>query len=180
MTTSPVRDVAVGLPRWTPVAGGAAMTLVLAGALWASGHLDSDPVLHDVALFGHLASLVLGFGAVLAVDWVGLLWVLGRRDLSDVLRTAADAHLPIWVGYAGLVATGVLLEPDLDSVATRAKLVLVLAVGWNGVAATTLRAPLAAAPLGRSRALLVRSLVSVAVSQVGWWGAMAVGFLNAR
>lgn len=127
-----------------------------------------------------MASLVLGFGAVLAVDWVALLWVLRQRALPDILRTADNAHLPIWIGYAGLVATGMLLEPDLTGAATRVKLVLVLLIRWNGIVAMTLQTPLAAARTSRSRALLISSGSSAAVSQACWWGAMVVGFLNGR
>lgn len=127
-----------------------------------------------------MASLVLGFGAVLAVDWVALLWVLRQRALPDILRTADNADLPIWIGYAGLVATGMLLEPDLTGAATRVKLVLVLLIRWNGIVAMTLQTPLAAARTSRSRALLISSGSSAAVSQACWWGAMVVGFLNGR
>lgn len=136
-------------------------------------------MLFEVALFGHLASLVLGFGAVLAVDWVALLWVFQRRTLVDIVRTADNARYPIWLGYAGLVATGVLLEPDLTSVATRVKLVIVLMVGLNGGLAMVLHGRLASMAGGApGRRLLLTAVGSATVSQVGWWGAMLVGFLN--
>ena len=100
------------------------------------------PGLQRGALFVHLASLVFGFGAVLAVDWVALLWVLRRRPLGDVLRTSRNTHLPAWLGYAGLLASGALLEPDLSSWATRVKLALVVLIGWNGLVATVMPEPL--------------------------------------
>ncbi|WP_433602646.1 hypothetical protein ACQPXH_13310 [Nocardia sp. CA-135953] len=40
----------------------------LATAIWLSTQLHCTPALHHAALLIHLASLVLGFGAVLAVD----------------------------------------------------------------------------------------------------------------
>lgn len=168
------------LPGWAPVAAAVLMTAGLVGALWVSGHLRTDPVLREVALFAHLACLVVGFGAVLVLDWLGLLWLLGRRTLPDVLRAAGDARAPIWSGYAGLVVSGVLLEPDLTSPATRLKLGLVLLIGWNGVAATALESSLARAggPAAPRRLLLVSGIATL-VSQAGWWGAMLLGFRNA-
>ena len=94
------------------------------------------------------------------------------------MPASAPAY-PIWLGYAGLVATGVLLEPDLTSLATRVKLVLVLMVGWNGVLAMVLHGRLASVTGGAlGRRLLLTAVGSATVSQVGWWGAMLVGFFN--
>lgn len=169
------------MPDWAPVGLAALLTVVLGGALWTAGHLRPDPVLHEVALFAHLASLVLGFGAVLAVDWVALLWLLRQRPLADVLRTADNAHLPIWLGYAGLVVSGVLLEPDLASTATRVKLALVMVIGWNGAGAIVLNRRLARVGDQPPDPRLLRVAAgAAALSQAGWWGAMLVGFLNAR
>lgn len=155
------------------------VALALTGALWTADHLQADATLRRAALFAHLASLVVGFGSVLAVDWVALLWVLRRRPLADVLQTAGNVHGPIWFGYTGLVASGMLLEPDLANPVTRVKLALVLVIGWNGVLAAVLHRRLARrpeAPLeGR---LAVTAAGAATVSQLGWWGAMALGFLN--
>ena len=131
----------------------------------------------------HLASLVFGFGAVLAVDWVALLWVLRRRPLGDVLRTSRNTHLPAWLGYAGLLASGALLEPDLSSWATRVKLALVVLIGWNGLVATVMQEPLdrvAGRPRRPDRRLLLACGALTLLSQLGWWGAMAIGFVNTR
>lgn len=168
-------------PAWAAAAAGLLVSVAVAGALWVSCHLEVDPVLHDVALFGHLASLVVGFGAVLAVDWVALLWLLRQRTLADVLVTAGNAHLPIWAGYAGLVLTGMFLGPDLSSWLTWTKLALVVLIGWNGVVAMSLMTPLSriVEPATMSRPHLA-SAASAALSQAGWWGAMAIGFLNGR
>ena len=169
------------LPRWAPTS---AATVVLGGALaaalWAATHVHVDPVLHEVALFVHLASLVLGFGSVLAVDWVALLWLVQRRSLGDVLRTAGNAHFPIWAGYAGLVVSGVLLDPDITSQATRLKLVLVLVIGWNGLFAGALHRRMSRLRGEPGRELLMCSAASGFASQLGWWGAMLIGFANGR
>jgi hypothetical protein len=117
-------------------------------------------LVHSLALFGHLVSVVLGFGAVLLVDWFGLLWLTGNRTLEDVLRTARGAHVPIWLGFAGLLTTG---------------LFAVLIVGLNGVYSGRL-----APEMARRPGLLARSVVATGLSQLGWWTAVVVGFLNSR
>ena len=176
-TVDAPRDVRPQLPSWLPyVAAGVALTGLGAASVWAACHLASDRTLHDVALFAHLASLVVGFGAVITVDWAALLWLAGRCDLGQVLRQAGLVHVPIWGGFAGLVLSGALLEPDVTSPVTQAKLALVLLIGWNGLFAMWLHARLSEDP-GRFR--LGASAVTTSVSQVGWWGAMTIGFLNA-
>ncbi|WP_171165017.1 hypothetical protein [Streptomyces sp. I05A-00742] len=164
-------------------AAAAGLCALWAAAVWTAVHLRADPHLHDVALFVHLASLLVGFGAVLTVDWLGLLWLTGRRELPEVLRTAGAVHLPVWLGLAGLVGTGVLLHPDPGSPLTRVKLGLVLLVALNGLHARTLQPRMEAVAAGRtpaSRALTVRCAVTVLLSQLGWWGATVIGFLNSR
>lgn len=166
------------LPTWAPhLAAGLALPGVGAVAVWTAGHVGPDRTLHDAALFAHLACLVVGFGAVLTVDWAALRWIAGRGDLRDLLRQAGHVHVPIWAGFGGLVLSGVLLEPDVSDPATQAKLGLVLLIGWNGLLAMWLHARLSRDP-GRLR-LGVSALTAFA-SQVGWWGAMMIGFLNAR
>src|SRR3712207_4448321 len=54
--------------------------------------------LHQLALFAHLAALVLGFGAVLTLDWFGLMWMLRRQTLTTRVRVAQVVHTPIWLG----------------------------------------------------------------------------------
>jgi hypothetical protein len=191
---------------WLPVLGAVAVPLAVGAAVLLSTRVHASPPVHSTALFVHLACLVLGFGAVLSVDWVATLWLLGRRPLADVLRTARNTHLPAWLGYAGLVASGALLAPDLTSWSTWVKLVLVVLVGWNGLMATRMQAPLTViaegperrplvqygvvftllqAPLGRlgeptQRRLLVQSAAMAVMSQVCWWGAMVIGFAHTR
>ncbi|MER5467494.1 hypothetical protein [Streptomyces sp. NPDC002685] len=73
-------------------------------------HLRVDADLHAVALFVHLASLVLGFGAVLMADYYALLYLTGRCTFHNALTSAGRLHVPIWAGLAGLVASGVMLH----------------------------------------------------------------------
>ncbi|RZU73050.1 hypothetical protein EV384_1446 [Micromonospora kangleipakensis] len=170
------------LPRRTARLASSAVVGVLAAAIWVSAHIHVhvNPVLHRAALFVHLISLVIGFGAVLTVDWFGLMWLLRRRPLQQVLAVADGAHLLIWLGLAGLVASGALLHPDLTSPLTLAKLALVLLVALNGVHAWAVNRRAAAYPANLPRRLLARTVLVVLISQVGWWGATVIGFLNSR
>jgi hypothetical protein len=164
------------LPAWSPLVFGVPLSLALAGTVWVAHHLESDPTLREVALFAHLASLVVGFGAVLTIDWVGLLWALRLRTLNEVLDTARNVQVPIWVGLMGLVLSGTLLEPDITRQLTQIKLGLVLIVTWNGLVASTLhRRLLSGSP---TRLTLGIAGASALISQSGWWGAMAIGFVN--
>ncbi|GAA2819265.1 hypothetical protein GCM10010441_49600 [Kitasatospora paracochleata] len=172
-----------------PLAGTAARCVAVsfglagmwAASAWTAGHLHADPSLHTAALFVHLATLVVGFGAVLAIDYLGLLWLLGRRTLRQVVDFTAPLHVPVWAGLAGLTFSGILLEPHLDSPLTWLKLVLVLAIALNGVHATALHQRLE--EYGDTRPphrLLGRGAASALISQVGWWGSVAIGFWNAQ
>lgn len=169
-------------PVWCIYVGAGVMCLALwAVCVWASTHLQADPVLHTAALFVHLSSLIAGFGAVLVIDYFGLLWLLGRRSLDDVLALAGCLHLPVWAGTAGLMFTGVFLHPDLSSPLTRVKLIAVLVIALNGVCAAALHRRLAGLGNGPVPArLLLRGAVAACASQVGWWTAVVIGFLNSQ
>jgi len=167
-------------PRWVGVALVAAAPAGVTAAVAVSLRLDVPDVVHEVALFTHLAALVVGFGAVLAVDWLGVLWLVRRTRLADVLATAARMTVPIWLGLAALVASGALLSPDPTSPRTVLKLGLVALAGVNGAYVHRLHPRLLAAGETPPRALLRRGATSTAVSQLCWWGATVVGFLNAR
>jgi hypothetical protein len=174
---------------WAPVGTWFAPALTTAGVAagvavvsWVAGHVHPDRTLHEAALFAHLASLTIGFGAVLAVDWVALLWLLQRRTLADVLGAAGNAHAPAWIGYAGLTLSGMLLQPDLTNPLTQLKLALVVVIGWNGVVAALTQRWLARIASGGvlSQRRLLACACSGVVSQLGWWGAMLLGFVNGR
>ena len=180
-TLAPAAKEAVGAAGWLrPMALPSLITLLVSGAVGAASTVHPHQAVHDTALFVHLACLVVGFGAVLSVDWVALLWTLNRRSFADLLFAARNAHTPIWTGYAGLVASGILLEPDLSSPATRVKLALVLLVGWNGALAVAIHRRLEGAGSTPRGGLLVVSSLAAVLSQIGWWGATVVGFINAH
>lgn len=171
-------SVELRLPAWAPL--GAAAAAIVAAApccLWVASNVRTTPALHSAALFVHLAALLVGFGAVLTVDWVALLWTLGRRRLVDVLDAAAHVTVPIWAGFSGLVFSGLFLEPDLTSRFTQVKLVAVLAIGLNGVVATGLHRSMVRKP---SLRVVTLGMVCAAVSQLCWWTATLVGFISAH
>jgi hypothetical protein len=161
------------------------MGLVVAAwamAIAVASVIDAPWPLRRGALFLHLGALVAGFGAVLVVDLHGVLWLIGRRRLGDLL-TITDALQPlIWGGLAVLVASGVLLAPNLGLPRTDVKLVLVLVAALNGMWAHELsgrlRAHAAHVAAGAvDQGLLLKVLGAGAISQAAWWGATLIGFL---
>ena len=179
---SPARISAPGrLLSWVPAVLGLAAGAVLGSVVWAAAHLQVDPALRTGALFVHLSSLIISFGAVLAVDWFALLWLLGRQSLVDLTKVSAAAHLPIWLGLLGLVLSGALLRPDLSQPLTWLKMVLVLLVTLNGLRAYAIGEQLTRFQAGTVPYwLLRRAMGAAAVSQLGWWGATVIGFLNVQ
>jgi hypothetical protein len=166
------------IPAYVPAA---AILVVWTAMVLAAPHVRAGEAIHQFALFAHLAALVLGFGAVLTLDWFGLMWMLGRQDLITLVRVAQVAHTPIWLGLAGLMASGMLLSPDTSAAPTVLKLVAVLAVAINGLAAARVqRRLLALDGAVPPRPLLAGAVLVATVSQAGWWTATLVGFLNAQ
>ncbi|QIS11399.1 hypothetical protein [Nocardia arthritidis] len=162
-----------------PVAVAIAAPAAFGAAIWASTRIHAGPVLYHAALFTHLSSLVLGFGAVLVADYLAVLWLAGRCTLAEAVAGAQRLHLPIWLGLSGLVTSGMFLRPELDATATRIKLALVLILIVNGVQALALgRRMTAAEPIGTR--LLVRGVATTVVSQLCWWGSLWIGFWTAQ
>lgn len=148
-----------------------------AAVVWSAPAIQIPSSMHDLVLFAHLAALLLGFGAVLVAEWFGMLWMLRRRPLVSVLHVAQGTHLPIWLGLAGLVGTGVLLTPSELSAATMVKLAMVLVVALNGLAVRRSQRLLAASGDTVPRSVMAQAAASALVSQVGWWTAIVIGFL---
>lgn len=154
-----------------------------AASIWVSTLLAPPPWLHDMALFVHLASLIIGLGAVLTVEWYALLWVTEWRSVRDVRQVDVTLKLPIWVGLIGLLASGALLQPDVQAPLTLVKLGAVLVVSLNGVAITRWTSYLARFPRkmrfqALPRRARIRFISSAAVSQVAWWTAVVIGMRN--
>jgi hypothetical protein len=138
--------------------------------------------LHRGALFLHLGALVAGFGAVLIVDLHGVLWLIGRRRLGELVQMSTALQPLIWGGLLVLVVSGMFLEPNLRLPRTDIKLVLVLVATLNGLWAHGLSHRLKAHPADASagavdQGLLLKVMAAGAISQAAWWGATVIGFL---
>ena len=154
-----------------------------AASIWISTLLAPPPWLHSIALFVHLASVIVGLGAVLMVEWYGLLWMTEWRSVRDLRQIDRTLKLPIWAGVIGVLASGALLQPHLDNPLTLVKLGAVLVLSLNGVAITRWTTYFARfPPKMRFRALpwkaRYRFITSAIVSQIAWWTAVVIGMLN--
>ena len=168
-----------GRPLRYPVAAIAAIGM-LGAAIWLSTLLHASPALHDIALFAHLGFLILGFGAILVADYFFALWVLGRTTFTDAVANTSRLHPLVWSGVVGLVISGALLRPNLTSGFTILKMVFVAALTLNGMQAMALGRRMAALDGTPPVRLLIWGGLTSAVSQVCWWGAIVIGFLNAN
>ncbi|MGY2745947.1 hypothetical protein [Arthrobacter sp. UYCu723] len=161
---------------------------LLCSAAWLAsvllgGFLDCGTEIHRIALACHILALVVSFGAILVLDWVGLLWLLGRRDVDDTRRLESAAQPLIWGGLALLLASGAMLRPDLSSPLTQIKLLCVLMLMLNGLALAQTMKQLHLLPQGTlftkvATGLRVRLLVALCISQGCWWTSVLVGLLN--
>lgn len=154
-----------------------------AASVWLGTVLAPPEWLRAIALFVHLASLIVGLGAVLAVEWYGLLWATEWRSARDVRQVDATMRPLIWTGLIGLLVSGALLQPDVTAPATIVKLVAVLIVSLNGVALTQWTDYLRRFPRKLRfgtlpRRARIRFVASAVVSQVAWWTAVIIGMLN--
>lgn len=159
------------------------VTVGWAASVWLGTLLAPPDWLHAIALFVHLASLVVGLGSVLAVEWYGLLWATEWRSPRDLRQVDVTMRPLIWAGLIGLLASGALLQPDVAAPATIVKLVAVLVVSLNGVALTQWTDYLRRFPRkmrfrGLPRRARIRFVASAVVSQVAWWTAVVIGMLN--
>ncbi len=152
-------------------------------SLFLGGSLDEGGTPRWAWLVAHLGLLVVGLGAAVMVEYSGFLWAIGRGTLGELRETERRLAVPAWIGFAGLLVTGVFLAPDLTSPATALKLAAVLLIGLNGVALGRLALELGRLPASipfRRAPMQVRAwcFVSGATSQLAWWSAVLVGTLN--
>jgi hypothetical protein len=150
----------------------------IVGLIFLSTLVNPPHWLQLVALFIHLISLVVGFGAVLAVDWYGLLSLSRRVTIGDVVLIAERMTPLIWIGLAGLAASGVLLKPDLGSWLVVIKLCCVLGVGIVGVLALATSRQMERQMPTPTRSLIHRGMVLAGLSQSFWWTAVLIGFIT--
>jgi hypothetical protein len=170
-----------GRPGWPPrnyLAAATAATALVGAAIWLSTLVHPSPALHDTALFAHLGFLILGFGAVLVADYFFALWLLGRTTFAEAITSTSRLHPLIWTGLVGLLVSGALLSPNLTSGITLVKLGFVAVLTLNGVQAMALSKRMSALDGAMPMRLLLWGGLTSAVSQICWWGAVLIGFLN--
>ncbi len=142
------------------------------------------PQVAQAALFIHLMSMAIGFGAVVMIDVYGLMWLFGYRTLAELVDLDTAAHSVIAVGIGGLLASGIALQPDLSTPIARFKMVLVLVLMLNGLAAQRMLVRFKKALPAETRgdgipwAAFQRGLAAALISQATWWGAIAIGFIT--
>ncbi|MBO1269795.1 hypothetical protein [Arthrobacter cavernae] len=161
---------------------------VAATAAWglsvAAGYTFTfDQGIHRLALSAHVLAMVLAFGSVIVVDWVGFLWLIGRRGLHDTSRLESAASPLIWIGLAGLLLTGAFIHPDITSTATQVKMCCVLGLMLNAISLIPVMRGLHALPSGTmfkevAANLRARLLLALVLSQAFWWTAIVIGFAN--
>jgi hypothetical protein len=192
LDTVPTPTTSAATTAATPAAKpwrGAGDYLAVAGA-WAVAVVAAavfpleDPQVSRAALFIHLMSMAIGFGAVIMIDVYGLLWLFGHRTLTELVDLDTAAHTVIAVAVGGLLASGIALQPDLDTFMTRFKMLLVLVLMLNGLSAQRMlhrfRRTLPPTTSGDRIpwAAFQRGLAAALISQTTWWGAIAIGFLT--
>ena len=143
-----------------------------------------DIQIYHVLAFIHLISLVVGFGAVIVVDTFGLLWVMKKISLQTVNQTANITQRLIWLGWLGLVASGMTLVVMRGSVSniTLIKIFFVAMLGVNGIFLHLIKKNFdKLAGLEKIPAIYkFRIALTSVISQLGWWGAIIIGFLNTK
>jgi hypothetical protein len=158
------------------LAGAVVMVVLL--VVWSSQFVHATPAVYRIAQFAHLTCVVIGLGSVLVVDWYGLRWQWGRASLESVVATAGALTIPIWFGLSGLLLSGVFLEPNLTSPLTRVKIGFVMIAGVVGILALATKRGLSSAGHPRPNRLIHRAMILAVASQICWWGATLIGFLN--
>lgn len=143
-----------------------------------------DTLLFYILLFVHVTSFAVGFGAVVVIDTFGLCFLLKLFgvNLKLVTGVANVTQRLIWLGFAGLVVSGIpmlYLKGHVDSL-TQLKLFFVIMLGLNGVFLHFIKKM-----MDRLGAIEVfpphvafRVGLASSISQLGWWGAFAIGFAH--
>lgn len=135
-----------------------------------------------VLLFAHLSALILGFGSVLVTDFYGMLWVFDRVRFPQVVRVSGVTEKIIWAGWFLMVGTGaglLALKGAIDNLMVM-KIFFVALIGINGIPLHLLHERVRGYRDGdQIPDLVMFGLVfSLTVSQLGWWGAVSIGFLH--
>lgn len=135
-----------------------------------------------IFLFFHLAFLVLGFGSVLVTDLYGLLWVRDRVRFTQIIKVSGVTKNFIWAGWIGMVVAGIpliVMKGEVDNL-TIIKLFFVGVIGINGVLLHLIHKKVEIYQKGEQvpNLFMFRLILSLTVSQIGWWSALIIGFLH--
>lgn len=135
-----------------------------------------------IFLFLHLGFLILGFGSVLVTDLYGLLWVRDRVRFTQIISVSGVTKNFIWAGWIGMVAAGIpliLIKGEVDNL-TLIKLVFVAIIGINGILLHLIHKNVEVYQKGEHvpNIFMFRLILSLTVSQIGWWSALIIGFLH--
>lgn len=135
-----------------------------------------------ILLFFHLSFLILGFGSVLVTDLYGLLWLWNRVRFKQIVRVSGVTEKFIWVGWTGMVAAGIpliLLKGEIDNL-MMIKIFFVILIGLNGIPLHLIQKKLMEFKDKDTvpGIFIFRLMFTITVSQIGWWGAVVIGFLH--
>lgn len=133
-------------------------------------------------LFLHLSSLILAFGSVMVIDVFGLMWLFKKQTLAQVTKVAETTQKLIWIGWVGMVISGVpliTLKGYIDNL-TKIKIFFVILVGLNGLYLHFVKKSLEKVKDKQKIPALVmfRMFLATSISQMGWWGALVIGFVH--
>jgi hypothetical protein len=126
---------------------------------------------------------VLAFGTILVVDWLGLLWLMGKVHMHESPKLETAAKPLIWGGLALLLASGALIQPDLTNPETAVKLGLrthpdAQRFEHRAGHAQNVRASAGNTLSELGRRLRTRLLIALSISQACWWTAVLIGLVN--
>lgn len=136
-------------------------------------------------LFAHIVSLITGFGSVIVIDAFGMMALRGKVQISFLNKVAETTQRLIWLGWAGLVCSGIgliTIKGYVDNL-TKIKLFFVLMLGINGIVLHFIKKSMERLGQIESMSQVPASLkfrvgFASAVSQLGWWGALTIGFVH--
>lgn len=135
-----------------------------------------------ILLFFHLSFLILAFGSVLVTDLYGLLWMFDRVRFNQIVKVSGVTEKFIMTGWLGMVATGIpmiIMKGEIDNLMA-IKIALVVLVGLNGYPLHILQKKVreykedSVVPAIH----IFRLSLALTISQIGWWGAILIGFMH--
>lgn len=139
----------------------------------------------DIARFVHVISVITGFGAVIVIDSFGLAWFFKKASVRLLNQVANVTEKLIWLGWFGAVLSGSFMVYKMGGLSaigdlTALKVFLVALLGLNGVNLHYIKKKLERSGENIPLSLMLRVGVASFVSQVGWWGALIIGFLSSH